>query len=96
MPRQNLARLLRSYLSEYLHFSRPCVQELLDNPNPNSPAQSDAYMAFTQNLPLYKKEVKKQTARCVVGRAVCGGRAVYYATCFATHSPGLKSLDWSA
>ncbi len=40
-----------------------CVytQELLDTPNPNSPAQSDAYMMFTQDLQRYKKEVKKQT-----------------------------------
>jgi len=39
------------------------MQELLDNPNPNSPAQSEAYMAFTQDLPKYKKEVKRQTAK---------------------------------
>ncbi|KAF5836594.1 ubiquitin-conjugating enzyme/RWD-like protein [Dunaliella salina] len=39
------------------------IQELLDNPNPNSPAQSEAYMAFTQDLPRYKREVKKQTAK---------------------------------
>ncbi|GFH12440.1 ubiquitin_conjugat_2 domain-containing protein [Haematococcus lacustris] len=39
------------------------IQELLDNPNPNSPAQSDAYMMFTSNLALYKKEVRKQSLR---------------------------------
>lgn len=35
----------------------------MDHPNPNSPAQSDAYMAFTTNPAHYKREVKKQTAK---------------------------------
>eukprot|EP00798_Chlamydomonas_sp_ICE-L_P019048 gene19048-25648_t len=37
-------------------------KELMDNPNPQSPAQSDAYMLFTSNLTEYKKRVKKQAA----------------------------------
>jgi ubiquitin-conjugating enzyme E2 I len=41
----------------------PCGQELLWDPNPNSPAQSDAFVMFTQNLPQYKKEIKKQAQR---------------------------------
>ncbi len=36
------------------------IQELLDAPNPNSPAQSDAYMIFTQNSTEYVKRVRAQ------------------------------------
>ncbi len=36
------------------------MQELLDTPNEKSPAQSDAYMQFTQNLAEYKRKVKRQ------------------------------------
>lgn len=36
------------------------IQELLDEPNANSPAQSDAYMMFTSNLKMYKDKVRKQ------------------------------------
>lgn len=39
------------------------VQELLDTPNANSPAQSDAFVLFTQNLPEYKKRVRRQAAQ---------------------------------
>ena len=39
------------------------IQELLDTPNPNSPAQSDAYMIFTNNTPEYKKRVKEQSRK---------------------------------
>ena len=42
------------------HCRFPSPQELLTTPNPNSPAQSDAYMIFTQNVPEYNKRVKKQ------------------------------------
>lgn len=35
-------------------------QELLDTPNDKSPAQSDAYVVFTQQLPEYRKKVRKQ------------------------------------
>lgn len=37
-----------------------CVQELLDTPNDKSPAQSDAYVVFTQQLADYRKKVRKQ------------------------------------
>ncbi|GAX78311.1 hypothetical protein CEUSTIGMA_g5753.t1 [Chlamydomonas eustigma] len=37
------------------------IQELLDNPNPQSPAQSDAYMIFTQNKTEYSRRVRKQS-----------------------------------
>lgn len=36
------------------------IQALLDEPNPKSPAQRDAYMHFTQDLPLYDSKVKDQ------------------------------------
>ncbi|KAG1653523.1 hypothetical protein FOA52_012437 [Chlamydomonas sp. UWO 241] len=36
------------------------IQELLETPNPNSPAQSDAYMIFTQNTVEYRRRVRKQ------------------------------------
>jgi len=39
------------------------IQDLLDNANPNSPAQSDAYEMFTQNLAEYKKRVAKEVAK---------------------------------
>mmetsp|Transcript_4248 Transcript_4248/g.7027 ORF Transcript_4248/g.7027 Transcript_4248/m.7027 type:complete len:161 (-) Transcript_4248:342-824(-) len=39
------------------------IQELLNTPNPNSPAQSEAYIMFTQNLAQYKREVKKQVSK---------------------------------
>jgi ubiquitin-conjugating enzyme E2 I len=40
----------------------PYLQELLDTPNPNSPAQSDAYVCFTQRPDEYKRKVRKQAA----------------------------------
>ena len=39
------------------------LQELLDTPNPNSPAQSDAYILFTQKLSEYKKKVRQQASK---------------------------------
>jgi len=39
------------------------IQELLDTPNPNSPAQSDAYILFTQKLSEYKKKVRQQASK---------------------------------
>ncbi|CAM9116763.1 unnamed protein product [Discosporangium mesarthrocarpum] len=42
------------------------IQDLLDAPNPHSPAQSDAYTLFVTNLPEYRRrvraEAKKNTA----------------------------------
>ncbi|KXZ42757.1 hypothetical protein GPECTOR_120g424 [Gonium pectorale] len=35
-------------------------EELLDTPNPNSPAQSDAFVIFTQQKAEYCKRVKRQ------------------------------------
>lgn len=37
------------------------LQELLDTPNDKSPAQSDAYVVFTQQLAEYRKKVRKQS-----------------------------------
>ena len=37
------------------------VQELLMDPNPLSPAQSDAYMLFTSRREEYNRRVKAQT-----------------------------------
>lgn len=39
------------------------VQELLDAPNALSPAQSDAYLMFTQRLDDYKRRVKQEAAK---------------------------------
>ena len=38
----------------------PPAQELLDTPNPGSPAQSDAFVLFTQQKAEYVKKVKRQ------------------------------------
>jgi ubiquitin-conjugating enzyme E2 I len=37
------------------------LQELLDTPNDKSPAQSEAYVCFTQRLNDYRKQVRKQS-----------------------------------
>mmetsp|Transcript_8531 Transcript_8531/g.9663 ORF Transcript_8531/g.9663 Transcript_8531/m.9663 type:complete len:99 (+) Transcript_8531:144-440(+) len=34
------------------------IQTLLDNPNPDSPAQSDPYQMFVDHLPEYCKKVR--------------------------------------
>ncbi|RLM74494.1 SUMO-conjugating enzyme SCE1-like [Panicum miliaceum] len=39
------------------------IQDLLDNPNPASPAQDLAYDLFTQNMPEYRKRVRQQAQR---------------------------------
>lgn len=39
------------------------IQELLNNPNPNSPAQDPAYRAFTQNKIKYDENVEKQSKK---------------------------------
>eukprot|EP01066_Platyproteum_vivax_P011467 Platyproteum_vivax@DN5208_c0_g1_i2.p1 len=36
------------------------IQDLLDNPNPQSPAQAEPFMLFTQNKAEYFKRVRKQ------------------------------------
>lgn len=36
------------------------IQDLLDNPNPDSPAQADPYVLFTQNPSEYLKRIRKQ------------------------------------
>jgi ubiquitin-conjugating enzyme E2 I len=36
------------------------VQDLLNNPNPKSPAQEDAYRVYIQDRPSYDKRVKQQ------------------------------------
>lgn len=42
-------------------FRRP--QELLSDPNPNSPAQSDAYVMYVQKRGEYNKRVKTQAGQ---------------------------------
>jgi ubiquitin-conjugating enzyme E2 I len=42
---------------------RSAPQELLDTPNDKSPAQSDAYIIFTTQLPEYRKRVRKQAEK---------------------------------
>ena len=43
--------------------SRSLVQDLLDTPNPASPAQSEAFMQFTNDRVEYDKRVKVQAAK---------------------------------
>ncbi|KAH6567088.1 hypothetical protein BASA50_011258 [Batrachochytrium salamandrivorans] len=38
------------------------IQDLLNDPNPNSPAQSDAYVLFKRDRPAYDKRIIEQTA----------------------------------
>ncbi len=40
------------------------IQELLTTPNPNSPAQREAYETFEKNQKLYKQKIREQAARC--------------------------------
>ncbi|EIE24564.1 E2 ubiquitin-conjugating-like enzyme [Coccomyxa subellipsoidea C-169] len=39
------------------------IQDLLDDPNPKSPAQAEAFMMFTQQKVEYRKRVKQQALR---------------------------------
>eukprot|EP00814_Leptocylindrus_danicus_P018074 CAMPEP_0116023260 /NCGR_PEP_ID=MMETSP0321-20121206/11484_1 /TAXON_ID=163516 /ORGANISM="Leptocylindrus danicus var. danicus, Strain B650" /LENGTH=161 /DNA_ID=CAMNT_0003494503 /DNA_START=94 /DNA_END=579 /DNA_ORIENTATION=+ len=39
------------------------IQDLLDDPNPNSPAQSEAYNLFTSNKSEYRKRVKAEARK---------------------------------
>ena len=39
------------------------IQDLLDTPNPNSPAQSDAYQLFIQDKAEYKRRVRQEAAK---------------------------------
>ncbi len=39
------------------------AQDLMDDPNPLSPAQSDAYMLFMENKTKYSRLVREQAAR---------------------------------
>lgn len=41
------------------------IQDLLDDPNPNSPAQSDAYHLFMNNKAQYKQRIKQEAAKNV-------------------------------
>ncbi|ETB60307.1 hypothetical protein YYC_02617 [Plasmodium yoelii 17X] len=36
------------------------IQDLLDNPNPNSPAQAEPFLLYQQDRDSYEKKVKKQ------------------------------------
>jgi ubiquitin-conjugating enzyme E2 I len=39
------------------------IQEWLNNPNPDSPAQDDAYRVFTRNKDAYEQRVRAQARR---------------------------------
>ena len=41
------------------------IQDLLDNPNPKSPAQRDAYDLYMHDRGAYNKKIKEQAARNV-------------------------------
>ena len=36
------------------------IQDLLDNPNPQSPAQAEPYLMFTNNKQDYLKKIRQQ------------------------------------
>ena len=40
------------------------IQELLTSPNPDSPAQREAYETFQKNRKLYEQKIREQAARC--------------------------------
>ena len=39
------------------------IQDLLDNPNQNSPAQSEAYNLFIKNKEAYKRRIKEEARK---------------------------------
>ena len=39
------------------------IQDLLDEPNPDSPAQSEAYTLFQQNKEAYKKRIRMEARK---------------------------------
>jgi ubiquitin-conjugating enzyme E2 I len=39
------------------------IQDLLNNPNPNSPAQSEAHNLFMKNKAQYAKRVKEEVRK---------------------------------
>ncbi|CAM9278624.1 unnamed protein product [Choristocarpus tenellus] len=39
------------------------IQDLFDSPNPNSPAQSEAYQLFVTNLPEYRRRVRAEARK---------------------------------
>ena len=39
------------------------IQDLLDDPNPNSPAQSEAYQLFIHNKPEYERRVQAEARK---------------------------------
>ena len=39
------------------------IQDLLDTPNPNSPAQSDAYQLFVQDKAAYARRIRQETQK---------------------------------
>lgn len=49
------------YMQALFSRAAPCrLQDLLDDPNPNSPAQADAYMLFTRERSEYRRRVRAQ------------------------------------
>ena len=38
------------------------IQDLLDNPNPDDPAQKEPYLAFKNDRALYTRKVREQAA----------------------------------
>lgn len=44
------------------------VQELLPNPNPDSPAQTDAYQAFVTNQAEYRRRVRLEVMKYPIDR----------------------------
>lgn len=42
------------------------IQDLLDDPNPDSPAQADAYNLFRKDRPAYEKKIKYIVRVCTL------------------------------
>ena len=67
VPRHDLSQGTRTAcghaLVPGLSWQPSCAQDLLDDPNPKSPAQADAYMLFTQKRDEYRRRVRAQAVK---------------------------------
>jgi ubiquitin-conjugating enzyme E2 I len=52
------------------------IQDLLDDPNPDSPAQADAFQCYKKDRAQYEKKIKHFVRVCVFGRV--GKDAAYH------------------
>lgn len=54
----------KTYNTLLCYISLVGIQELLTSPNPDSPAQREAFDHFLKNKKLYEQKVREQAARC--------------------------------